>query len=89
MSNKQKNKSTENRQGQNQSARQEIPDYGTKSQNKNPEMENKGNAAVSLLSAFWGKGPTAPHWKGAACPRQPPFGTPAIWMSAGCFGAAP
>ena len=42
MSNKQKNKSTENRQGQNQSARQEIPDYGTKSQNKNPEMENKG-----------------------------------------------
>lgn len=42
MSNKQKNKSTENRQGQNQSARQEIPDFGTKSQNKNPEMENRG-----------------------------------------------
>ncbi len=46
MSNKQKHKSFENRQNQNQqncnhnqNVRQEIPDYGSKSQNQKPEME--------------------------------------------------
>lgn len=41
MNNKQKQKSYENRQGQNngqtQNVRQEIPDYGTKSQSQKPE----------------------------------------------------
>lgn len=42
MSNKQKNKSFENRQEQNrqnQNYRQEIPEYGSKSQNQKPEMK--------------------------------------------------
>lgn len=46
MSNKQKHKSFENRQNQaqqkmdrSQNLRQEIPDYGTKSQNQKPEMD--------------------------------------------------
>ncbi|HJB97569.1 MAG TPA: hypothetical protein H9710_03205 [Candidatus Acutalibacter pullicola] len=49
MNNKQKHKSFENQQGQNpqkqnagqNNVRQEIPDYGSKSQNQKPKMENK------------------------------------------------
>ena len=49
MNNKQKHKSFENQQGQNpqkqnagqNNVRQEIPDYGSKSQNQKPTMENK------------------------------------------------
>ncbi len=48
MSNKQKHRSCENQQGQNQqnqnpgqNARQEIPDYGPKSQNQKPKLDGK------------------------------------------------
>lgn len=45
MSNKQKNKSFESRQGQNQQPQsgksQEIPTYGNKNQNLKPEMDGK------------------------------------------------